>query len=526
MFAALFFTLPACSGGGYRANTLRFATDTEPAAMDPHLVTGHTEHRIMTSLFEGLTTLNQKTLAVEPGIANSWDVSEDGLVYTFTINPDAKWSNGTPVTAHDFVYGWRRHLSPKLASEYSYMLWCLKNARAYNEGSTTDFAEVGVKALDDRTLEATLEYPAPYFLSMQIHYAWFPVLQSNIEAFGAIDDRNSKWTRAGNMVSNGPFKLVEWSPNQSIRVVRNEHYWDADNIKINGIDIYPMDSLLTEERSFQSGKAQLIETLMATKIETYRRERPEVLRIEPLFGTYFYRFNTTRPPLDDPRVRLALAMSIDRQSICDSVLYGAATPATALTPPDLAGYTAEASIEFNVEGAKKLLAEAGFPNGQGMRTIEILYNESEDHQRIAEAIQDMWKRNLNVNVTTNKQEWKVYLDSMNALNYDVVRSAWIADFLDPINYHECFVTGGGNNRTGWSSPDFDELVEQARHTVDHNTRYNLLQQAEAILLSEAPVGPIYTYKQKFLVSPEVQWPGANPLGYLNYRYFSLADAIS
>ncbi len=515
-----------CSGGGGGGNTLRVATDTEPAALDPHMVTGHTEHRILTSLFEGLTTLHQKTLEVEPGAASSWEISDDGLVYTFTINPDANWSDGAPVRAQDFVYGWKRHLSPKLASEYSYMLWCLKNGRAYNEGAITDFDEVGVKALDDKTLEVTLEYPAPYFLSMQIHYAWFPVLQSNIEEFGAIDDRISRWTLAGNMVSNGPFKLVEWRPDQIIRTERNEHYWNVENVALDGVEFYPMDSLLTEERSFQSGKVHLIETLMATKIQTYRQENPEVLRIEPLIGTYFYRFNTTRPPLDDPRVRRALAMAIDRQSICDSIMYGAAAPASALTPPDLAGYTAEASIPYDVEAARALLAEAGYPDGQGLRPIEILYNESEDHQRIAEAVQDMWKKNLNVEVLTNKQEWKVYLQSMNALNYDVVRSAWIADFLDPINYHECFVTDGGNNRTGWSSPEFDRLVEAARYELDHGKRYDLLQQAEAILLNEAPVGPIYTYKQKFLISPEVQWPGANSLGYLNYRYFSLAGQDS
>ncbi len=520
--AAVLAGASACSRSRTEPNVLRMATDTEPQALDPHLVTGHTEHRILTSLFEGLTNLNQKTLEVEPGAAESWEVSDDGRVYTFKINPKAKWSDGTPVTAHDFVYGWRRHLSPKLGSEYSYMLWCMKNAQAYNEGKITDFDQVGVKALDDRTLQVTLDYPAPYFLSMQIHYAWFPVLQSNIEKFGAIDDRNSKWTHAGNMVSNGPFKLVEWLPNQIIRVRRNEHYWAADNIKLDGVDFYPTDNLLTEERLFQSGKAQLIETLMATKVATYRKEDSEVLRIAPFFGTYFYRFNTTRPPLDDPRVRRALAMSIDRQSICDSVLFGTGTPATALTPPGLAGYTAKASIPYNVEGARRLLADAGYPNGEGMRRIEILYNESEDHQRIAEAIQDMWKKNLNVNATTTKQEWKVYLNSMTTLNYDVVRSAWIADYLDPINYHECFVTDGGNNRTGWSNPKFDALVEQARYELDHDKRYDLLQQAEAILLEEAPIAPIYTYMQKFLIAPEVQWPGSNPLGYLNYRYFSLA----
>ena len=526
VLASLASTLLSCSGSEKSSNTLRVAADTEPAALDPHLVTGFTEHRLLTSMFEGLTTLNQKTLAVEPGVAESWTVSDDGLVYTFKINPNAKWSNGTPIMAKDFVYGWKRHLSPNLASEYSYMLWCMTNAEAYNKGQITDFNEVGVKALDDSTLEVTLAYPAPYFLSMQIHYSWYPVLQSNIEQFGSIDDRNSKWTRAGNMVSNGPFKLVEWSPNQLIRVERNEHYWDAAHVKLDAVEFYPMQNLLTEERSFQSGKVHFIETLLATKIETYQKENPSVLRIEPFIGTYFYRLNTTRPPLDDPRVRRALAMAIDRQSICDSVMYGAASPAVAITPPGIAGYTAQAAIEYNVEEARQLLAEAGYPNGQGMRPIEILFNESEDHERIAEAIQDMWKNNLNVEVTTNKQEWKVYLNSMNALSYDVVRSAWIADYLDPMNYMECFVTAGGNNRTGWSSKPYDELVEKARYCVDPVERFDLLQQAEAILLEEAPVAPIYTYKQKFLVSPEVQGYDVNPIGYLNYRSFSLAPGTS
>ena len=518
---ALLVTVSACSGPEIEPNVLRFATDAEPQSLDPHLVTGVTEHRVLLSLFEGLTNLNQKTLEIEPGAAESWEVSDDGLVYTFKINPNAKWTDGTPVTAHDFVYGWRRHLSPKLGSEYSYMLWCLKNAQAYNDGKITDFDKVGVKALDDYTLEVTLEYPAPYFLSMQIHYAWFPVLKSNIEKFGAIDDRNTKWTHAGNMVSNGPFELVEWLPDQIIRVRQNGYYWDADNVKLDGIDFYPTGSLLTLERLFQSGKAQLIETLMSQKVATYRNENPEVLRVEPYFGTYFYRFNTTRPPLDDPRVRRALAMSIDYQSICHNVLFGTGIPTTALTPPGLGGYTAKTSIEYNVEAARRLLAEAGYPNSEGMRTIEILYNESEDHQRVAEAIQDMWKTNLNVKATTTRQEWKVYLNSMTTLNYDVVRSGWIADYPDPINYLECFVTGGGNNRTGWSSPKFDSLVNEARYEPDRDSRYNLLQKAEAILLNEAPIAPIYTYTQKFLVAPEVQWPGANPLGYLNYRYFSL-----
>lgn len=516
----MLLALPGCGSGKNTdvQNVLRVGSDGEPASLDPYLVTGHTEHRILTSLFEGLTTANQKTLEVEPGVAESWEVTPDGLTYTFKLNPNAKWSNGEPVTAHDFVYGWKRHLTAKLASEYAYMLWCLKNGEKYNKGEVADFNEVGAKAVDDTTLVVNLEYPAPYFLSMQIHYSWFPVHQATVEKFGPMDDRTNRWILPGNMVSNGPFKLISWEPNQSIRVEKNEHYWDAARIKLEAVEFYPSDDLSVQERRFRSKEVDVIETLLATKVDTYRKENPDVLFIEPFVGTYFYRFNTTRPPFNDVRVRRALAMAIDRESICRDVLYNVVVPAAAFTPPGLAGYTAEASIPYNLEEARNLLTEAGFPNGQGFPAVEILYNISEDHQRIAEAIQDMWKKNLGINVGPANKEWKVYLSSLTTLNYDIARSAWIADFMDPINYHECFITDGGNNRTGWSNAEFDRLVSEARFELDQTKRYAALQQAEKIMMEEAPIAPIYSYRQRFLKSPDVKGLDANVQGYLNYRY--------
>ncbi len=512
----------ATSTNAPKDGVLRIAADAEPQSLDPMLTTGHTEHRILTSLFEGLTTMNQKTLAVEPGVAESWSVSEDGKTYTFKLNPNAKWSDGAPVTAHDFVYSWKRILSPKLASEYSYMLWCLENAEKYNKGEITDFSQVGAKAIDDHTLEAKLLYPAPYFLTVHMHNAWFPVQQATIEKHGAIDDRQSKWILPENMVSNGPFKLVEWLPNRVIRVVRNEHYWNAGFIKLDEIQFYPVNgNLQTSERMFRVNEVDTIETLLITKVPTYQRENPSVLRLEPFTATYFYRMNVTRPPLNDPRVRLALAMAVDRESICNEVLFGAFVPARALTPPGIGGYTPEAGIDYDLEKAKQLLAEAGFPDGKGMRPIEILYNESEDHQMIAEAIQDMWKKNLGVEVTTNKQEWKVYLNSMTSLNYDVVRAGWIADYLDPMNYIECFTTGNGNNRTGWSNAEYDGLEQKARFEVDPAKRFGYMQEAERILLADTPIIPIYTYRQRYLLSPDVQGFDANQISYMNYRYFSV-----
>jgi oligopeptide transport system substrate-binding protein len=523
--ASLVFCLGACAPQ-FEPGVLRLGIGAEPQALDPFRVTGHTEHLVMTGLFEGLTTLHQKTLEVEPGMAESWTVSDDGLVYTFRIHPGAKWSNGDPVTAHDFVWSWMRHLSPNLASEYSYMLWCLKNAEAYNKGEITDFTLVGAKALDDRTLECTLVHPAPYFLSMQIHYAWFPVHRASIEACGAYDDRNNvTWTRPGKLVSNGPFMLVDWKENQIIRLRPNPYYCYADDIKLAGVDCYPIDDVYTEVREFKAGKLHVTETIPFTRIEALRRNMPESLHIDPMVGTYFYRMNVTRKPLDDPRVRRALAMAIDRESLCNDVLHGVVKPATAFTPPGLAGYTAEAGIPYDPEQARRLLAEAGYPDGKGFPPIEILFNSSEDHKLIAEAIQNMWQETLNVRAGTNNQEWKVYLSSLTTLDYDVARSAWIADFLDPINYLECFIADGGNNRTGWSSPEFDALIEKARRTAEPGERFATLQQAERILLEAAPIGPIYSYTQRHLISPQVSGLDENMLGYLNYKHFWVESAV-
>jgi len=526
--ASLFFLLAAgCTGenegtgngnssNAPRDNVLRVAADAEPQSLDPMLTTGHTEHRILCSLFEGLTTLNQKTLAVEPGVAQSWEMSSDGKTYTFRLNPAAKWSDGTPITANDFIYSWKRILSPKLGSEYSYMLWCLENGEKYNKGDVTDFAQVGAKAIDDHTLEVKLLYPAPYFLTVHMHNAWFPVQQATIEKHGNIDDRQSKWILPENMVSNGPFKLVEWQPNRVIRVVRNEHYWNVANVSLEEIQFYPVNgNLQTAERMFRANEVDTMETLLITKVPAYKRDNPDVLRLDPFTATYFYRINTTRPPLNDPRVRLALAMSVDK------VLFGAFIPARALSPPGIGGYTADAGIDYDLAKAKQLMAEAGFPDGKGMRPLEILYNESEDHQMIAEAVQDMWKKNLGIDVTSSKQEWKVYLNSMTALNYDVVRAGWIADYLDPMNYIECFTTGNGNNRTGWTNAEYDSLEQKARFEIDPAKRFGFMQEAEGILLGDTPIIPIYTYRQRYLVSPSVQGYDSNPMAYMNYRYFSV-----
>ena len=513
---ALFFA--GCGPrSGPDGKTLLVGNGAEVQDLDPHLVSGVTEHRVLSSLFEGLADLDPATMEPVPAAAESWEVSEDGRVYTFHLRRNGRWSNGDPVTARDFAYAWQRILTPSLAAEYAYMLHCIKNAKAFNEGTLDDFSKVGVRVLDDYVLEVTLEHPTPYFLGMQTHQTWYPVHQATIERFGAMDERNTLWTREENFVGNGPFQLKEWWPEVRIRVVRNPHYWGAGAVRLEAIEFFPIDNEQTEEWNFRAGMLHLTGSVPLSKIPKYRAEHPDLLKIHPYCGTYYYRANVTRPPMDDKRVRRAFAMAINRKELIENVTRGGEGLAFNLTPPGTAGYTFVGGVEEDVEAARALLAEAGYPEGKGLPPIEILYNTSEAHKVIAEALQRMWKVNLGADVRLMNQDWKVYLSSMNTLDYGLARSAWIADFLDPVNFLECFITGGGNNRTGFSSPEYDTLIAGAYQEPDPERRFDLLQQAETILVEEAPIIPIYFYTWKFLQSPKVKGFMPNILGYIRWK---------
>jgi len=500
---------------------LHAGNGAEVQDLDPHMVSGVTEHRTLCALFEGLVNLDPRTLEPEPGVAASWDLSPDARVYTFHLRRDARWSNGDAVTAEDFHYAWRRILSPNLAADYAYFLHCIENAKAYNEGTVTDFDVVGVKVVDAYTLEARLEHPTPYFLGMQVHQAYMPVHRATIERFGAMDERSTRWTRAGNHVGNGPFLLAEWTPNAVIRVRRNPHYWNRDAVRLDGINFYAIDNLWTQERAFRSGQLDMTDDVPLHKVRLYRERDPDRIVLHPYLGTYYYRLNVTRPPFTDRRVRRAFAMALDREAITHNVTRGGEEPAPFYTPPDTNGYTCRHRIPFDPASARVLLAEAGFPDGRGLPPIEILYNTSEAHKLIAEAVQQMWKQHLGADVRLLNQDWKVYLDSTNTLNYMVARSGWIGDVVDPVNFLECFLGGGGNNRTGYASPEFDALVHAAYAEADVGQRLELLQEAEAVLLEDAPLIPIYFYSRKYLKRPEVLGLDPNPLGYIRWTRVTL-----
>jgi oligopeptide transport system substrate-binding protein len=523
--AAVLAVLAGCgpvSTGGAPANILMFGNGAEPQDLDPHVVTGVPEHRILTALFEGLVNLDPETLEPVPGVAEAWEESADGLSYTFRLRANARWSNGDPVTAEDFLYAWERILDPTMASEYASMLYCLENARAFNEGSVTDFGLVGAKAPDDRTIRVNLAHPTPWFLPMQVHYTWFPVHRATLEKFGAARTRGTPWTRPGNFVGNGAFRLERWEPDRVLEVSPNPHYWGRPELpRLAGVHFYPVDNLQTEELLFRVGRLHLTQAIPLTKFDPYAANRPEVLRNDPYLGSYYYRLNVTRPPLDDRRVRRALALAVDREDLVGNVVRMGRTPAASLCPPGIGGYTSRSGQPFDPEEARRLLAEAGYPGGRGFPEIEILYNTSEAHRQIAEAVQSMWREHLDIRATLHNQEWKVYLNSMDQLDYAAARSAWIADYPDAFSFLECFTTGNGNNRTGYASPEYDALLARALAEPDEAARGELMQQAEALLLEDAPIIPIYFYTNAFLKAESVGGLPSNALGYFAFREVTL-----
>jgi oligopeptide transport system substrate-binding protein len=524
LMLVLFISLTGCGSGesnislGNRTGILYWGNGTEPASLDPHIATGVPEHHIMSSVMEGLVLKDRKSLEPRPGVAESWSISDDGRVYTFKLRDDARWSNGDPHIANDYVWSWWRALQPALGNQYAYMLFPIKNAKRYYDRETEDFGDVGVKALDQRTLQVTLTNPTPYFLQLLDHYSLFPVHQATIEKFGNADQRGTRWSYEGNLVSNGPFKLDEWKINRHITVTRNLHYWDNDNVALNGIVFKPVENTVTEERMFRAGQLHVTSNVPADKISTYRKSNSTELKIAPYLGTYFYRLNIKTPQLQDRRVRRALGMAIDREKLVENITKGGQIPAYTMTPPGTMGYYPTSTLAFDPEGAKNLLSEAGYPNGEGFPAIEILYNTNEGHRKIAVALQEMWKDYLNIDIKLLNQEWKVYLATESAGDYQISRGGWIGDYVDPNNFLDMFLCGGGNNRTGWCNEEYDRLIlEVAPSQSSHEERLAVFQQAETMLLDDMPIIPVYTYTSVKLVDSSVENLDGNIMNQAMYK---------
>ena len=482
---------------GIRTQTLLFGNAAEPADLDPDTIYAFTDSTIAYTLFEGLTKLDGVTSKAVPAAATSWDISPDGKVYTFHLRKGAKWSNGDPVTADDFTYSIRRILSPNFAANYSYMLWPVKNAEAFNSGKITDFSLVGAKALDPLTLEITREKPTPYLPALASHTTWLPVHQATVEKYGKMDEKGTKWTRPGNLVGNGAFTLVEWIPNGRIAVEKNPQYWDAANVRLHRVEFYPIEKPDLEELNYRSGQLHSTYALPMAKIEPYREHQPSDLAVDPVLSTYYLFVNVTKPPFDNKKLRQALSHALPRDQLCKDITMGTYLAARELTPPNCGGYTSRATVSDDFDLARKLLAEAGYPNGQGLAPIEVQSYESEVSLRMLEAIQAVWLKELNVHITIAQLEQKTLFQNQKDRNYAMASSAWIADFPDPQTFLGTMVTDGGNNWAGWSNKEFDRLIDKASNTADNTARLEMFQKAEAILLDEAPVIPLYHRPQVY-----------------------------
>jgi len=515
-----------CSGGkteverATEAGILLINNGAEPRDLDPHVVTGMPENRVIKALLEGLAAEHpQDSDKVVPGMAERWESDPAKRVWTFYLR-EALWSNGDAVTAHDFVYAYSRILEPELGAPYASMLFRMEGAEAYSEGRLADFDEVGVKALDDRTLQITLDGPTPYFPLMLTHYTWFPVHRGTIEAHEAFARRGSGWTRPENYVGNGPFVLKEWLPNQRIIVEKSPTYWDAESVSLNGIEFFPVADRQTENRMFQTGQLHKTNGIPFNLRDKYRAEQNPALREDPMFATGYLGINTLNGPLGDPRVREALSLALDRDQIIDKVTKNGEA-ARGFVPPHISGYPVADAVDYDPERGRALLAEAGYPGGEGIPELNFIIVNIDTSRIFAEIVQAMWREELGVEVEINNKEWQVLISEMDAGNFDIFLLSWIGDYMDPATFLKIMRTGDGNNRTGYSNAEYDALLAEANQAETLEHRYRLLAEAEQILMAEKPILPITWSRNMYLLDPEIKGWAPKALMDQSYKHVRL-----
>ncbi|MDH4574277.1 peptide ABC transporter substrate-binding protein [Salinicola acroporae] len=479
---------------------LRRANGAEPSSLDPQLMTGTWESAIISDLFEGLLTRDADGGSI-PGVAESWDISDDGLNYTFYLRGDAKWSDGTPLTADDFVYAWRRILSPELAAPYAYMLYPILNARAYNQGEQP--ADVlGVEASDDHTLSVTLARPTGYFLEMLSHASTYPVPRVAIEQYG------SDWTKPGHMISNGAFELTEWVSHDHIAAVKNPDFHDAANVALDEVRFLPIDDGRAALNRFRAGEVDMTSSVPTDRIEWARENLPDALHETPTLATFYFAFNQ-RPGsvLNDPRVREALNLAVRRDIITTQITKLNQPLAYSLVPTAISHYDgpkfdfAHEPMDERFAKAKALMKEAGYgPENPLHLTIDYITNQ--DTKRIPVAMAAMWKP-LGVEVTLTNSDAAVYYSKLRQGDFQIGMAPWNADYNDASNFLDLFRTGVPNNHSGYSNADYDAMMERASNELDLDKRARLMADAEGILLDDYAMLPLYFYIRPALVSPSL-----------------------
>ncbi|MEK4148672.1 peptide ABC transporter substrate-binding protein [Robertmurraya sp. FSL W8-0741] len=487
----------------------------EPTTFDPPVGFNAVSWSPLNNIMEGLTRLNEEHLP-QPAIAENWDVSEDGKTYTFHIRDDAKWSNGDDVTAGDFEFAWKRALDPELAASSAFLAYLIEGAESYNsgEGSAED---VAVKALDEKTLEVTLTSPQAYFLNIISLPTFFPINEK-------VAADNPQWfAEAATFVGNGPFKLTEWQHDSHLVMERNEQYWDAETVKVDKIHWAMVDDSNTEYQMYQSG--ELDSSDVPAELSEKLFEEGEVDIVDQA-GLYFFRFNVSQEPFQNKNIRKAFALAVDQQQIVDFVTKNREQPAYGFVSP---GFTDANGQDFretngdllktNIEEAKALLEKGMEEEGYDtLPEVVLTYSSSEQHKKIAEALQPMFKETLGVDVKLESVESSVFLDEQKQLKYQLSRSSFLNDFADPINSLESFQTGHSMNRTGWSNAEYDQLITDAKNEVEEEKRFELLYKAEQILMEEAPIFPLYYYNQPYLQNDAVTGVIRHPVGYIEFKW--------
>jgi oligopeptide transport system substrate-binding protein len=484
-----------------REDRLLVGNGVEPSTLDPHLNTGSPESVIIGALWEPLLRWNDTATSLVPAAATRWDVSEDGLVHTFHLRPESRWSNGDPVTAEQWVRSVQRLLEPGLGAEFATKAYDLVGAEDFHLGRTKDPRVIGVSAVSAHTLEFRLRAPSVAFLYSLTAYPWVPVHPPSVEAAGGLTRPGTDFTRPGKLISNGPFHLVEWRVSQFVRVEANPHFRTAPTLR--EIRYFAIESSDTEERAYRTGQLHVTSSVPPTKVVTYRAAGDPALRITPRVGAHYLIFNATRPPFDDARVRRALALALDRRQLVEAVLRSGEPPAYALVYPVDGGYAPVATLSESLSEAQQLLADAGFPNGRGFPPVEYLYNTNERNRDVAEAIQQMWRRNLGIQVVLRNEEWKVFLQTRLQGGYQIARAGWLQFGADPIEMYELLLSTSAFNDTRWKHAGFDELYESARRTLEPQRRYDLYRKMDVILHDEMPVVPFAYYTRARMVHPLV-----------------------
>ncbi|WP_310606440.1 peptide ABC transporter substrate-binding protein [Buttiauxella brennerae] len=481
----------------------------EPASLDPVKAVGLPEIQVIRDLFEGLVNQNEKG-QLEPGVATKWQ-SNDNRIWTFTLRDNARWSDGTPVTAQDFVYSWQRLVDPKNTSPFAWFaaLAGINNAQAIIDGKMPA-DKLGVTAVDARTLRINLDKPVPYFPNLTANFSFYPVPKTVVEKFG------NDWTKPGNLVGNGAYALKERIVNEKLVAVQNKNYWDDSKTVITQVTFIPINQESSATKRYLAGDIDITESFPKNLYQKLLKDIPGQVYTPPQLGTYYYAFNTQKGPTADQRVRLALSMTIDRHIMADKVLGTGEKPAWRFTPDVTAGFKPDPSPfeqmsqeEANAQ-AKTLLQAAGYGPTKPLK-LTLLYNTSENHQKIAIAVASMWKKNLGVDVKLQNQEWKTYIDSRNTGNFDVIRASWVGDYNEPSTFLSLLTAAHSGNISRFNSPEYDKILAQASQETTDAARNKDYNQAEKIIQEQAPIAPIYQYTNGRLIKPWLKgYPINNP----------------